>query len=254
MNARQFGLLCFAVTCIALISSAAPISAAENAEPGPTINLELKDTDVRSAIEALFRGTGKNYAIDANVTGTISALSIKDVSFDTALRSLTKSAGLVYRQDGGVYIISMRPQTETTAAAAGTGAATAVADTTAVDETTATEVRIEKIPLSNVSASEILAILQGNYNTYGYGAMNVGRYGSNYGMGYGMMGYGAGYGNYGYGNYGNYGYGNYGNYGNYGYNRGYGNYGSGYNTGYGYGGRGYGYSGNFGYGGGYRPW
>jgi hypothetical protein len=245
MRERQFGWLCFAVACIAVATCATPLLAAEAAQPSANVNLELKDTDVKSAIEALFRGTGKNYAIDANVTGTITAMSIKDVSFDAALRSLTKSAGLVFRQDGGVYIISMRPDTGQTPGVPGGGVTVSEAPPI-VEETTATEIRIEKVPLSNVSASEILAILQGGNNS-GYG----GGYGSGYGMMSGGMGMGMGGGmgmNSGYG-------------GGYGMNSGYGG-GYGMNSGYGNRGYGGGYGMNSGYGsvggvyggGGYRSW
>lgn len=259
MRERQFGWLCFAIACIAVATCATPILAAEAAQPSAKVNLELKDTDVRSAIEALFRGTGQNYAIDANVTGMISALSIKDVSFDAALRSLTKSSGLVFRQDGGVYIISMRPDTGQMPGVSGGGAGMAVAETPVIEETTATEVRIEKIPLSNVSASEILAILQGGKNSgygggYGssYGMMNGGGMGNGMGMnsGYGMMngGMGMGMGS-GYGMGSSYGSG-YGNNRGYGMGSGYGsNYGSGYGSNRGYGSAGGAYGG-----GGYRSW
>ncbi len=231
MRERQFVSLCIAIVCAVLsVGIAAPVLAAQTAQPSPNVNIELKDTDVKSAIEALFRGTGKNYAIDANVTGTISALSIKDVSFDAALRSLTKSSGLVFRQDSGVYIISMRPDTTQLMS---TSAPNALPETPAVEEPVASEIRIEKVPLSNCSASEILAILRGNNNNSGYGG-----YGSGYGGGYGGYGggygssygssYGSGYGS-GYGSYGG-GYGS--GYGSSGYNRGYGNssYGSGYSS------------------------
>jgi hypothetical protein len=257
MRERQFGWLCFAVACVAVASCAAPILAAEAAQPSANVNLELKDTDVKSAIEGLFRGTGKNYAIDANVTGTISALSIKDVSFDAALRSLTKSSGLVFRQDAGVYIISMRPDTSQTPGAGGGGVA--VAEAPVVEETTVAEVRIEKVPLSNTSATEILAILQGGNRGYGGAGMGggYGMMGGGMGMmggGYGQMGGGFGQMGGGYGM--SSGYGSYG--GGYGSSRGYGSsYGGGYGSGYGggYGSRsGYGSVGGVYGGGGYRSW
>ncbi len=57
--------------CGAVHLAGTPIVAAEaTAAASANVNLELKDTDVKSAIEALFRNTGKNYAIDANVQGT----------------------------------------------------------------------------------------------------------------------------------------------------------------------------------------
>ena len=73
------------------------------------VSLELKDIDVKSAIESLFRNTGKNFAIEPDVVGTIPSMSIKDVRFDIALKSLTKTANLVYRIDNDIYLISKRP-------------------------------------------------------------------------------------------------------------------------------------------------
>jgi len=106
MGERHFGWLFLIAACAATaICIGGPVAAQAQATNG-NVNLELKDTEVKSAVEVLFRNTGKNFSIDSNVTGTIGALSIKDVPFDAALKSLTKSAGLVYRVDGGVYIIS----------------------------------------------------------------------------------------------------------------------------------------------------
>ena len=256
MKEGSFRLLCFAVMVAALtVCIGAPILAAEASQSN--VNLDLKDTDVKSAIEALFRGTGKNYSIDSNVQGTISGLSISNVPFDTALKSLTKSAGLVFRLDAGVYIVSVKPDTSLNAAGGG-AAVSAATDLAAVDTTTSEpEVKIVKVPLYNTSASEILAILGGSTDrSYGGYGMN-GQYGGFGGMNgqYGGSGYGGGnYGSSGYGGYGGSGYGGYGggNYGGYGGSS-YGSrssYGGGYG---GYGGGGYGgsYGGN---GGGYRTW
>ena len=232
--------LCYVIMAAALtISIGLPILAADAAQTN--VNLDLKDTDVKAAIEALFRGTGKNYSIDSNVSGTVSALSIKDVPFDTALRSLTKSAGLVYRQDGGVYLISVKPDTSNLASVS-----MPISDLPSVDATTdEPEIKIEKIPLNNVGANEILSILGGTDSNRAYGGYGMG--GWNYGMGGRYSGgYGSNYGGYGTRSYG----GNYGGYGsNYGgYGSNYGGYGSNYG---GYNNRSYGYGGSYG---GYRGW
>ncbi len=198
------------------------------------INLELKDIDIRSAIEAMFKNTGKNYAIDSNVSGIVPSVSFKDVEFETALRNLCKTAGLVYRVDntGGseIYIISKKPEQPVTPVTTTTASTVEV-----VEEPIEREVVIEKVPLTHLSASEVLAMLGGSGREYG-------------GMGmYGMYGGYPGYGGYGYGTYGGYrGYGGYGGYGGY---SGYGSYGGfGYGTYGGY--RGYsGYGGYGGYGG-----
>lgn len=253
MRELRLRMLCSAVLAAVLMI---PISGAAFAQQTaqPNVNLDLKDTDVKSAIEALFRGTGKNYSIDSNVTGTISALSIKDVPFETALKSLTKSAGLVYRQDGGVYLVSVRPDTSNLVAAS-----SPIPEAPYIDATTdEPEIKIEKIPLNNVSATEILSILNNSDTNRGYGGYGMGGWGSNYNMGGRYSGYGnnSGYGmnsGYGYNSGYNNRYSGYGsNYGGYN-NRSYGNYGNNYGSNYGgYNNRSYGgYTGSYG---GYRGW
>jgi len=74
-----------------------------------TVTLELKDVDVTTAIESLFKGSGKNYVIEQGVYGRIPTLSIKDVEFDQALRLITRSNGLTFRIDQGTYMISPKP-------------------------------------------------------------------------------------------------------------------------------------------------
>lgn len=156
------------------------------------VNLELTDVDAQAAIRMLFQSTGRNYSISSDVTGTIPSVSFKEVSFDQALKTLLKSAGLVYRiEDAGgssVYIISKK--------SAAVAAATPVAptDLVAVDTTAAEETTIEKVKLNNVGASEILQMMGaggssgtqsafGNYGTFGnmsnFGGSNFG--GSNFG-------------------------------------------------------------------------
>ena len=75
-----------------------------------TVTLELKDVDVTTAIESLFKGSGKNYIIEPGVYGRIPTLSIKDVEFDQALRLITRTVGLTYRIDQGTYMITAKPQ------------------------------------------------------------------------------------------------------------------------------------------------
>jgi len=228
------GWLMFLSVLMVLTSGMAVLAATGVAD---TITLELKDVEVRSAVEALFRNSGKNFSIDQNVQGNVSSLSFKDVPFETALKNLTKSTGLVYRVDAGVYIISKRPDIPATMTSAYGGMSVPVAEY--VDPTTpASELTIEKIPLNYTSASEILAVMSGSGRDFAsmYGQMGLGgRYQGNgqYGGGYGQYGgggyspYGGGYGG-GNSNYGGYG-GGYSPYGggnsNYGGRSNYGNYG-----------------------------
>lgn len=231
------------------------------AKPELSVSIDLKDIEVKSAIEALFRNTGKNFAVDPSVGGSISSVSFKDVPFDTALKNLTRTAGLTYRMDGDVYLISKRNDPKTVVETPNPYPPAPETYNPETD-TTKSELVIDKIPLNYTSATEILSMLSGESGTGGYnssfGGYGGGRsgYGSGSGYGAGNYGggqsgygrnYGSGYGgsNYGGSNYGGSGYGGsgYGGYG--GYGGGYGGYGSGY------GGGGGGYGGG---GGGYRTW
>jgi hypothetical protein len=73
------------------------------------ISLELKDTDVITAIDSLFKGSGKSYSIASGSVGRIPKLSISDVEFDQALKLICQTAGLSYKMDDIIYVISPKP-------------------------------------------------------------------------------------------------------------------------------------------------
>lgn len=186
------------------------------------ITLDIKDVAVKSAIETLFLNTGKNYSIDQSVQGTISALSFKDVTFDSALKTLCKTNSLVYRVDGGVYIITKRTDYSPDIRPASIASSPAsIEPGSGSDTTKASEMIIDRIPLYYSSASEILSILGNGGRQYGgSGFANMGPYGIG---GYNSSGLSSG-GNY--GGYGGYnGYGGYGGYSDYN-SRGYRSYGT----------------------------
>ena len=163
------------------------------------VTLDLKDVEVKSAIDALFRGRpGKNFSISQDVSGIIPSLSISNVPFDSALKSLLKTAGLVYRIENSVYMISKKPDANPYAATADPGlvASTPGADA-AIDTTTTVESIIDKVPLNNMGATEMLGIMSGNSNQYGgsggMGGMGMGgMMGGMGGMGMGGMSGGMG--------------------------------------------------------------
>lgn len=135
-----------------------------------TVTLELKDVDVTTAIESLFKGSGKNYVIEQGVYGRIPTLSIKDVEFDQALRLITRSNGLTFRIDQGTYMISPKPAVTNmgtgmmgsmTPGAMTPGAGMMNPQTAATTTTTKPSV-LEKFQLMYSSASDIEDIIYGD--------------------------------------------------------------------------------------------
>jgi hypothetical protein len=223
---KRLALLLCIITMLCVWCSAAFSQSADKDMTEKRVNFELKDAPVRAAIDTLFKWAPNNvsYAIDQAVTGTISA-SLKDLTFDQALKTITRQAGLTYTKENGgtVYLIKVKKTIPD------------VVDpnpqVTSPEPETVTESdrKVEKIALNYADAQDIAVIfggssfssrsasLAGGAGNITGGMMGGGSYGGMGGMGgmFGMGGMG------GFGNSGSYG-------GNYGGNYGGGNYGGGY--------------------------
>jgi hypothetical protein len=84
---------------------------AQEAEKKVTLN--LKDVPLRSAIDALFQGTGLQYSVDPNVPNVPVTLNIRDVGLQPALRILIRQAavavpGLTVSREGDIYVVKIR--------------------------------------------------------------------------------------------------------------------------------------------------
>ncbi len=223
--------------CLVVLLGVAVSVVAQESGGGPRVTLNLESASIVDALKLLFRATGYNYTLDESVVQGYVTVSLKDVTFETALRTVLRSANppLTYRVDGGVYIITPRVETfESTL------------PETQVEETPQPQVRTEKITLQHLDSLAIAQILGGGavslnqtgwtYSGGGYGG-GYGGFGGGFGGGYG--GFGGGYGGFGggFGGYGGFGGGGWGG-------GGFGGFGGGFGGG-GWGGGGFG-GGNWG--------
>jgi type II secretory pathway component GspD/PulD (secretin) len=110
LKAALAGALAFG--CLAVVPAllARPAHAQE-AEKKVTLN--LKDVPLRSAIDALFQGTGLQYSVDPNVPNVPVTLNIRDVGLQPALRILIRQAavavpGLTVSREGDIYVVKIR--------------------------------------------------------------------------------------------------------------------------------------------------
>ncbi len=159
---------------------------------GPKVTLNLESASIADALKLLFRATGYNYTLDESVVQGYVTVSLKDVTFETALRTVLRAANppLTYRVDGGVYIIS--PKVETYESSL---------PEQQVEEPAQPQVRTEKITLQHLDSLAVAQILGGGavslnqtgwtYSSGGYGG-GYGGFGGGFGGGYG--GFGGGYG------------------------------------------------------------
>jgi hypothetical protein len=85
-------------------------TAAPQADRGEVpVSLTLRETPLRTALEMLFDGTGRQHAVEPDVPNAPITLSIRDIPFQTALRTLLHLAtNVTYLKEGEIYIIRMR--------------------------------------------------------------------------------------------------------------------------------------------------
>ena len=69
------------------------------------ISLDLKDADIRSALDMLFKSKpGSSYVLDSAVAGMVN-MKLDDATWLSALRAMLRSANLDYRMEDNIYHI-----------------------------------------------------------------------------------------------------------------------------------------------------
>ena len=90
---------------ISVILSVSSIAAAqEDVSQKQISSLELEQADVREALRALFKNVNVSYSIAPEVQGPIT-VSLKNVTFETALQNVLRQVDATYRIEAGVYEI-----------------------------------------------------------------------------------------------------------------------------------------------------
>jgi hypothetical protein len=226
-----------------VVTQPAPALAQGGEEEGSDqqlLTLEFQNADIKDVIDALFRNTGYNYTIGPGVDEVVPpgsvTFALKNVSFETALRTLMKTFNLQYTVQVGVYIITPKTTSEPISPL--------IAPVEEEVQQTYEEKKVEhmKITVQHIDCYDLVAALKGSPVDIrgGTGSMGgMGGFGGMGGMGMGGMGmggFGGGMGGYG-GGMGGYG-GGMGSYGGSRYGGSRGGYGGSYGGGYGGGGYG----------------
>lgn len=101
----------FVLVAVAIVFAYTPAAqgGSQAASTTTIVNLELRNTPIKGAIDSLFVGTGLDYTIDPCVTGNVVELKLKGVSFKDALDAFCNAAGLAYTVVDGIYAITSAP-------------------------------------------------------------------------------------------------------------------------------------------------
>ena len=113
MSLRWIGV----IGAVALLGGAAAVPPspawAQVADADRKVTLNLKDVPLRTAIDALFAGTGFQYSVDPNVQNVPVTLTIRDIGLQAALRLLVRQAataqpGLTFSKDADIFVVKIR--------------------------------------------------------------------------------------------------------------------------------------------------
>ncbi len=77
--------------------------------PAKNVSLNFQNAPIQTVLHTLFTSEGINNSIDQDVQGSVS-ISVNDVPFDVALRTLLRSANppLTFDRDNGIYHIKVQ--------------------------------------------------------------------------------------------------------------------------------------------------
>ncbi|MGC8862639.1 MAG: STN domain-containing protein [Armatimonadota bacterium] len=107
------GLRCLSLFVLLMMAAWAaagsPSAADEASSPAgakKVVNLELKDTPIRDAIDSIFRDSGLKYYVRPEVSGRVVEMKLSGLTVEEAIRALADAADLSLTIENGVYVIS----------------------------------------------------------------------------------------------------------------------------------------------------
>ena len=93
----------------AMIGTAAFAGTSDEAPESQLINIDVKDAPVEQVMRMLAKAANVNIVVGQDVTGTVQAISLRDVTVETALRLIAHSQGFHWYKDENAYIVSKQP-------------------------------------------------------------------------------------------------------------------------------------------------
>lgn len=108
---RSTILVSVVVAALAVVLSFAPrFIPASVADDTPDeerlINIDVKDGEISAVLRMLAKAANVQIVIGENVVGRVEAMTLRDVTVDTALRMLTLTKGYHWYKEGNIYVVT----------------------------------------------------------------------------------------------------------------------------------------------------
>ena len=125
----------------------------QNAEK--LMNLDAKDMPLPEVLQMLFKNASFSYTVDPKINQLKVTVAFRDVTFETALKNLLRSAGATYRMENGVYNIA--PRIDNNPAYSPPGSS--IQNKPAASATTQNNEKLINIDVKDMPLSEVLQLL-----------------------------------------------------------------------------------------------
>jgi len=112
LNARQHSVILSLFTALLFTALMGSVVCADSPRGGEQqlINIDVKDAPVEQVLRMLAKAADVNIIVGQDVKGTVEAVTLKDVTVDTALRMIARSLGFFWYKEDNVYFVSTQPQ------------------------------------------------------------------------------------------------------------------------------------------------
>jgi len=110
------GILAMIAVLALIIGGSVPVLGDVDSETAPEqrlINIDVKDGAIDAVLRMLAKAAGVNIIIGENVSGRVEAVSLQDVTVETALRLITMTRGYHWHREGNVYVVTVEPSAVT---------------------------------------------------------------------------------------------------------------------------------------------
>ncbi len=106
---KAFIVLCTAAMLTLSLSTGQAVAETNGEEQRP-INIDVRDMGIGDVLRMIGQAADVNIIVGQGVKGDVQSLTLRDVSVETALRTITQAHGYYWNKDGNIYIVSTEPK------------------------------------------------------------------------------------------------------------------------------------------------
>jgi len=111
LRSAPFSIFLAAMTVVVFIGAQAWADAPKSGEQ-QLINIDVKDAPIEQVLRMLAKAADVNIIVGQDVKGNVEAITLRDVTIETALKMIARSMGFYWYKEDNVYFVTKEPPAE----------------------------------------------------------------------------------------------------------------------------------------------